>query len=550
MDKIKILILSANPKDTDRLRLDQEKREIEEALKLAQKRDRFEIISKDAVRVDDLRRALLEHTPQIIHFSGHGAGTNGIALEDNAGKMKLVSTQSLSRLFKLFSDSLECVFFNACYSEVQAEAIHQHIPYVVGMNKAIGDRAAIEFAKGFYDSLGAGKSYEFAYEMGCTAIDLESIPESDTPVLKIRCDDGNPPTSPVTVDPPNDEPTISLEELELPEGQVPLDSPFYIERPPIEQDCDEAILRRGALIRIKAPRQMGKTSLMSRTLDHAAQQGYRTAMLSFQSADAKYLQDLDLLLKWCCANVSYAVDLPNKLNDYWADDFLGTKDKCTNYFQRYLLAELKQPLALGLDEVDEVFKHPEVAVDFFGLLRAWHERAKNDRTWQNLRLVITHSKEVYIPLNINQSPFNVGMAVELPVLTRSQVEDLATRHSLNWSDAELDKIMSLLGGHPFLVRVAFYQIARGRMTLDKLWDVAPTEEGPYDDHLRRHLINLQDDPDLLVAAKTVFINPDSAEVGAAEAFKLRSMGIVKPQGNGVKPLCDLYYRCFSQRLGV
>jgi hypothetical protein len=104
-----------------------------------------------------------------------------------------VSTESLARLFKLFKHKIECVFLNACYSEVQAEAIYQHINCVVGMNQTIGDRAAIKFAVGFYDALGAGRSFEDAYEIGCTAIDLESIPESSTPVLKVRPQPSKPP---------------------------------------------------------------------------------------------------------------------------------------------------------------------------------------------------------------------------------------------------------------------------------------------------------------------------------------------------------------------
>lgn len=173
-------MLTANPKNTDRLRLEEEVREIEHALERARRRDQFEIIPRFAVRVDDLRRALLDHEPHIVHFSGHGAGRNGLALEDNSGTMKLVSTAALARLFSLFKNEVECVFLNACYSEEQAEAIYQHINYVIGMNQAIGDRAAIEFAKGFYDALGAGRSIEVAFEIGCTAIDLENIPESST----------------------------------------------------------------------------------------------------------------------------------------------------------------------------------------------------------------------------------------------------------------------------------------------------------------------------------------------------------------------------------
>ena len=183
MEKIKILILSANPKNTDRLRLDEEVREIEAALERSRTKERFQIISKFAVRVSDLRRSLLDYEPQFVHFSGHGAGEHGLALEDDGGKMKLVSTASLARLLKSFR--VKCVLLNACYSEKQAAAICQHVDYVMGMNQAIGDRAAIEFAVGFYDTLGVGRSIEDAFEIGCATLDLESIPESATPILKI-----------------------------------------------------------------------------------------------------------------------------------------------------------------------------------------------------------------------------------------------------------------------------------------------------------------------------------------------------------------------------
>jgi hypothetical protein len=76
------------------------------------------------------------------------------------------------------------VVLNACYSEIQANAIAEHIDYVVGMNSIIGDDAAIQFAVGFYDELGAGWSYEDAYNGGCDAIPLQGIPEENTPVFK------------------------------------------------------------------------------------------------------------------------------------------------------------------------------------------------------------------------------------------------------------------------------------------------------------------------------------------------------------------------------
>ncbi len=179
----RILILTANPKDIGRLRLDEEIREIEAGLQRARSRDQFEIITKWAVRIDDLRRALLDYEPEIVHFSGHGAGNEGLALENNAGQMQLVSTDSLARLFKLFANQVECVLLDGCYSEIQATAIAQHIPYVIGTSYGIGDRAVIEFAVGFYDALAAGRSIEDAYQFGSVAIQLEGIPEYITTVL-------------------------------------------------------------------------------------------------------------------------------------------------------------------------------------------------------------------------------------------------------------------------------------------------------------------------------------------------------------------------------
>ena len=179
----KILLLSANPINTSKLRLDEEVREIQAGLERAKRRYEFEIISKLAVRVDDLRRALLDYEPEIVHFSGHGAGSEGLALENNSGLMQLVSAEALARLFKLFPQ-IECVVLNACYSEVQAEAIHQHIDYVIGMKQAVGDRSAIKFAVGFYDALGAGRSVEVAYKFGVNAIQLEGISEELTPIIR------------------------------------------------------------------------------------------------------------------------------------------------------------------------------------------------------------------------------------------------------------------------------------------------------------------------------------------------------------------------------
>jgi len=181
--KKRILILAANPKNVSRFRLDEEVREIENGLTRAQRRDEFELKAQWATRPQDIRRAMLDFKPNIVHFCGHGEGEDGLAFEDNAGQAKLVPTEALAGLFELFTDSVECVVLNACYSAVQAEAIVQHIVCVVWMKQNIGDASAREFAMAFYDALGAGKAIEFAFKLGCNAIHIAGIPEHLTPVL-------------------------------------------------------------------------------------------------------------------------------------------------------------------------------------------------------------------------------------------------------------------------------------------------------------------------------------------------------------------------------
>jgi retron-type reverse transcriptase len=182
----KILILASAPYNQARLRLDREAREIDESLRRSNNREQFELNPKMAVRPDDLRRALLEGKPHVIHFSGHGTGQDGLLLEDHDGNSILIGNEALDKLFRLVSAHVECVVFNACYSEVQATIVSQHINYVIGMSDAIGDQAAIKFATGFYDALFAGRSIEDAYKVGCIAIQLENIPGHLIPQIRKR----------------------------------------------------------------------------------------------------------------------------------------------------------------------------------------------------------------------------------------------------------------------------------------------------------------------------------------------------------------------------
>lgn len=195
----KILILAAKPNG---LRFDAEIEKIKEAIRRSPNRDQLEVESRLAVTPRIIRQAIDEERPQIVHFCGHGQEDGNLQIEDDDSRENFsLAPEGLADLFSLHSEYVKCVLFNVCYSERAAEAIKQHIPYVVSMNHAITDEAAIEFAVAFYDFLGLEHDavenhqeiYKQAYDRGVVAISIKNISGAHTPVLKMNA--GRPDNS-------------------------------------------------------------------------------------------------------------------------------------------------------------------------------------------------------------------------------------------------------------------------------------------------------------------------------------------------------------------
>jgi GGDEF domain-containing protein len=337
--------------------------------------------------------------------------------------------------------------------------------------------------------------------------------------------------------------------LEFPNGPVSLDSRFYIPRPPIEQLAYAEIAQPGSVICIKAPKKMGKSSLILRILAHAANLEYSTVSLDFQQADKAVFANIDKFLRWFCANISRELGLEPKLNDYWNQE-IGNKVSCSLYFQEYLLPSLKNPLVLVLNEVDWVFEYPEITDEFLSLLRFWYEQAKGVEIWQKLRLVLAYSTEIFVLLRLTPSPFHIGLPLKLPPFTKEQVQDLAQRHGLDWTNgSEVERLMAMVGGHPYLVRLALYSLmGKGGLQrdLEQLLQQAPTETGIYNEYLRQYVLALREQPELEAAFAEVIFATSPVKLEPVVAYKLQSMGLVNLQGEYCTPTYELYRLYFRQ----
>ncbi|MBQ6274266.1 MAG: CHAT domain-containing protein [Oscillospiraceae bacterium] len=182
-ETITVLFFATNPKGTSQLRLDEEARSIQEMIRKSEHRDSISFVTRWAVRPLDILQAINEINPDVIHFSGHGAVSGDLILENTDGSPKPVTKEAITQTIMSSSDKIHLLFFNACFSYEQAQEIVQHVDAAIGMTTSIGDEAACTFAAQFYSSLGFGHSLKKAFEQAKGAMMLVSPTEADTPAL-------------------------------------------------------------------------------------------------------------------------------------------------------------------------------------------------------------------------------------------------------------------------------------------------------------------------------------------------------------------------------
>lgn len=334
--------------------------------------------------------------------------------------------------------------------------------------------------------------------------------------------------------------------LELPEGQVRMDSPFYVERD-VDAKCFEEILKSGALIRIKAPRQYGKTSILSRLLRHAANNNHHVITISLHFLEQSVINNLERFLKFICEYSASRIKLTPMMEKHWIE-FEALKMRCSLYFEEYLLESTDKPIVLAFDEVDRLFSIKHISDDFFSMMRGWHEESRTNPLWERLKIVLVHSTEAYLGVNnINQSPFyNVGFEAKLPPFNMQEIYNLAVRHKLNLNEDELSEIMSFIGGHPYLVRRALYEMSYNQISLEELMSSATSGYGPFGDHLRRYLWNLKEDPNLLNAITRILKEETCKD--DRTCYLLQAAGLIQGDPPDVRISCSLYKKFLCKHL--
>lgn len=244
-------------------------------------------------------------------------------------------------------------------------------------------------------------------------------------------------------------------------GTLNPDAPSYVER-----SADDELLHlvlKGEFCYILTPRQMGKSSLMVRTVQRLKAQGSHTATIDLTGIGLVPIE------KWY---LGLLVELQRKLNltadaeKWWIENTsLGPPQRFKNFLQDVVLAELTGRVVIFIDEIDSTLRL-NFRDDFFAVIRAiYNDRAINP-AFERLTFVLLG---VATPTDLIQdrtrTPFNIGQRIDLREFSRADAQVLQSGlQAAHPEQAEVifDRIFYWTNGHPYLTQTLCAKIVQDK----------------------------------------------------------------------------------------
>jgi hypothetical protein len=320
-----------------------------------------------------------------------------------------------------------------------------------------------------------------------------------------------------------------------PGGAVRLDSPFYVERT-LEKEFIESVSAESALLRITAPRQFGKTSLLNRVIKYAKDSGHAITAVSLQLMDSDKLNSLSYVFQFICRSICDQNNMRDTETIEEVSDMYGENNssdseigKFTDFLDSRVLQRITSPFFLAIDESDRLFQYPKIAKSFFGVFRALNDLSNSGvekyEKFRRFKLGFAYAADVtFTTFEENQSPFNVGNEYILVEFSREQVRTLSIQHGLSLSGQQVEALYDLVGGHPFLVRKSLYYLSKRTYTFQDLQNTASQDGGPFDDTLRKIFWAVTRKPEYSNMLRKILHGSELEDYNLSD--KLRASGII------------------------
>ena len=326
-------------------------------------------------------------------------------------------------------------------------------------------------------------------------------------------------------------------------------SPFYIERESDDLAVNLIEQQGGITLTVVGPSKIGKSSLLARLAERAKAAGKRVAYINFRSDfNDEDLQDVGKFYRRFFALISDLLDFEDLTDDtnIWKPRRSNNRNGYC-YVTEQILANIDAPLLLAMDDVNRIYG-AAFSSDFFGMLRSWHDRRAITRELARLDMVLVLSTEPHALITeLTQSPFNVTPPIHLRDFDLDQVRRLNTLHGDCLTQGELERLHQLLQGHPYLTRVALYNVATEQQSAAELFANAlrTDDEGPFAPHLRHYERAIENDASLKQGILQVM--KQCTRPTADIHYRLQWLGLIHETAQGAELRNCLYSDFFTQR---
>ena len=322
----------------------------------------------------------------------------------------------------------------------------------------------------------------------------------------------------------------------------------YVKRPPLEENCLKVLQQEQSLLRIRAPHNSGKTRLVNWLVHHLKQDNYQPVIIDCEEEKATIALSCEDLLLSICRTITQELKINESLLDkFWSRP--GTPaHKTRRYLEEYVLQPSANPLVFVFEKFDTILETETLGNEICGILRSWHER--RSQPWRKLRLIIIHSTEFYSNYDFYASPLiGVGYVASLSDFNAEQVLTFAQVNGINWTLSDVHKVMNLVGGNPYLIKLILVKLQEGN-SLEKVLDDALQGREPFQSHfflLMRYLksnANLRNTFRQILQKKAL----TPAQMKGESVQFLERLGLIDKNYDTLEVRCNLYQVYFDDLL--
>ncbi|WP_233271125.1 AAA-like domain-containing protein [Microcystis aeruginosa] len=321
-----------------------------------------------------------------------------------------------------------------------------------------------------------------------------------------------------------------------------------MKRPPLEENCLKVLQQEQSLLRIRAPHNSGKTRLVNWLVHHLKQDNYQPVIIDCEEEKATIDLSCEDLLLSICRTITQELKINESLLDkFWSRP--GTPaQKTRRYLEEYVLQPSANPLVFVFEKFDTVLETETLGNEICGILRSWHER--RSPPWRKLRLIIIHSTEFYSNYDFYASPLiGVGYVASLSDFNAEQVLTFAQVNGINWTLSDVHKVMNLVGGNPYLIKLILVKLQEGN-SLEKVLDDALQGREPFQSHFFLLMRYLKSNANLRNIFRQILqkkaLTP--AQMKGESVQFLERLGLIDKNHDTLEVRCNLYQVYFDDLL--